>query len=114
MKCGIPTIPDGMIPAASALAAARIDPRVTESILPAVMSKEPADRLIMEALGMEPVIRAQTALKREIPDFVMEAEMTGGILLLPMLDMALQVYRGPHTFDALGMEAYVPQGKDGL
>lgn len=104
MKCGIPTIPDGMIPAASALAAARIDPRVTESILPAVMSKEPADRLIMEALGMEPVIRAQTAL----------GEGTGGILLLPMLDMALQVYRGPHTFDALGMEAYVPQGKDGL
>jgi hypothetical protein len=58
----------------------------------------------MEALGMEPVIRAQTAL----------GEGTGGILLLPMLDMALQVYRGPQTFDALGMEAYVPQGKDGL
>ena len=29
--------------------------------------------------------------------------------LLPMLDMALRVYHGPHTFDDLGMAAYTPQ-----
>ena len=92
----IPTIPDGMIPAVSALIAARIDSRARESIIPAVLSREPADRLIMEELGMEPVIRAQTAL----------GEGTGGILLLPMLDMALKVYHGPHTFEGLGMKAY--------
>ena len=95
----IPTIPDGMIPAASALIAARINPGVTQSILPGTVSKEPADRLILEALGMEPVIHAQTAL----------GEGTGGILLLPLLDMALRVYNGPHTFSSLGMDAYTPQ-----
>ena len=63
-----------------------------------MLSREPADRLILDALGLEPVIHARTAL----------GEGTGGILLLPMLDMALEVYRGPHTFEALGMEAYTP------
>ena len=48
---------------------------------------------------MEPVIHAQTAL----------GEGTGGILLLPLLDMALRVYNGPHTFSSLGMDAYTPQ-----
>ena len=98
----LPTIPDGMIPAASALIAARIRPEAAESILPALESKEPADRLILNELRMEPVIHARTAL----------GEGTGGILLLPMLDLALRVYHGPHTFDALGMEAYVPQSGD--
>ena len=102
MKYHLPVIPDGMIPAASALIAARIDPRVTAALLPAVLSKEPADRMIMEALKAEPVIQAQTAL----------GEGTGGILLLPMLDMALKVYHGPHTFAGLGMEAYTPQEKE--
>ena len=99
MTYHIPVIPDGMIPAAAALAAARINPGVTQFILPGAVSREPADRLILEALGMEPVIHAQTAL----------GEGTGGILLLPMLDMALRVYNGPHTFSSLGMEAYTPQ-----
>jgi nicotinate-nucleotide--dimethylbenzimidazole phosphoribosyltransferase len=99
MKYHIPAVPDGMIPAASALAAARIDPAVTRALLPGPLSKEPADRLILGALGLEPVIHAQTAL----------GEGTGGILLLPLLDMALKVYHGPHTFEALKMEAYTPQ-----
>ena len=99
LKYHIPVIPDGMIPAASALAAARIDPDVLQAILPGPVSREPADRLILDSLGLEPVIHAQTAL----------GEGTGGILLLPLLDMALKVYNGPHTFDALKMEAYTPQ-----
>ena len=99
LKYHIPVIPDGVIPTASALAAARMNPAVTQAILPGTISKEPADRLIMEALDMEPVIHAQTAL----------GEGTGGVLLLPLLDMALRVYDGSHTFRNLGMEAYTPQ-----
>ena len=97
----IPTVPDGMIPAVSALIAARIDSRATEAIIPAVVSKEPADRKIMDELGMEPVIDARTAL----------GEGTGGILLLPMLDMALKVYHGTHTFEDLGMKAYTEEAE---
>ena len=99
LKYRIPTVPDGMIPAASALAAARMDPAVTGTLLPGPVSKEPADRLILDSMGLQPVICAQTAL----------GEGTGGILLLPLLDMALKVYYGPHTFEALKMEAYMPQ-----
>ena len=99
LKYHIPTIPDGMIPAVSALLASRIDPAVTGTLLPGPVSKEPADRLILDSMGLEPVICAQTAL----------GEGTGGILLLPLLDMTLKVYYGPHTFEALKMEAYTPQ-----
>ena len=88
-------------PAVSALIAARIDSRATEAIIPAVVSKEPADRKIMDELGMEPVIDARTAL----------GEGTGGILLLPMLDMALKVYHGTHTFEGLGMKAYTEEAE---
>ena len=37
-------------------------------------------------------------------------EGTGAVTLFPLLDMALRVYNGTHTFDDLGMEAYTPQG----
>lgn len=99
LKYHIPVIPDGMIPMASALVAARIEPAVLSTILPGPVSKEPADRMILDSMGLTPVIHAQTAL----------GEGTGGVLLLPLLDMALKVYYGPHTFDALKMEAYTPQ-----
>ena len=98
-KYHIPTVTDGMIPSVAALAAVRICPEAVFSILPGHVSKEPADRRIMEELHMEPVIDARMAL----------GEGTGGVLLLPLLDMALRVYHGPHTFEQLGMEAYTPQ-----
>ena len=34
-------------------------------------------------------------------------------MLLPLLDMALRVYHGAHTFDALNMAAYTPQEDKG-
>ena len=96
----IPTVTDGMIPSVSALIAARLCPEAVSAILPGHVSKEPVDRIIMEELGMEPIIHARMAL----------GEGTGGVLLLPLLDLALRVYHGPHTFEGLGMEAYTPQG----
>ena len=95
----IPTVMDGMITAVSALAAARICPEAVSSILPSHVSREPAGRMILDELGMTPVIHADMAL----------GEGTGGVLLLPLLDMAMRVYHGPHTFEGLGMEAYTPQ-----
>jgi len=96
----IPTITDGVIPNVAALIATRICRNAVSAILPGHVSKEPADQKIMEELGMEPIIHARMAL----------GEGTGGVLLLPLLDMALRVYQGPHTFAGLGMEAYTPQG----
>jgi len=96
----IPTITDGVIPNVAALIATRICRNAVSAILPGHVSKEPADQKIMEELDMEPIIHARMAL----------GEGTGGVLLLPLLDMALRVYHGPHTFADLGMEAYTPQG----
>ena len=99
MKYGIPVIIDGVISAVAALAAARICPKAVECMLPSHMSREPAMVRIMEELNLHPILHADMAL----------GEGTGAVALIPMLDMALKVYHGPHTFDDLGMEAYTPQ-----
>lgn len=99
MQHGVPVIIDGVISAVAALVAARICPAAVDAMLPSHMSREPAMVRIMAELGMEPILHADMAL----------GEGTGAVALLPMLDMALRVYHGPHTFDDLGMAAYTPQ-----
>lgn len=98
----IPIVIDGVISAVSALVAMKICPETKEFMLPSHMTREPAGRLIMEALGLSPVICAGMAL----------GEGTGAVMLFPMLDMAACVYFGTHTFDDLGMAAYIPHGGD--
>ena len=100
MSHGVPVIVDGSISAAAALVAARLCPEARDYMIPSHMSREQTAARIMAALGLEPVIRADMAL----------GEGTGAVALLPLLDMALRVYAGPHTFSSLGMAAYVPQG----
>ena len=99
MQHDVPVIIDGVISAVAALVAARICPAAVDAMLPSHMSREPAMVRIMAELGMEPVLHADMAL----------GEGTGAVALLPLLDMALRVYHGPHTFDDLGMAAYTPQ-----
>lgn len=96
----IPVVIDGVISAVAALLALRICPESGEFMLASHMSREPAGRLVMDALGLEPVIDAGMAL----------GEGTGAVMLFPLLDMVHRVYCGTHTFDDLGMEAYTPQG----
>lgn len=99
MKYGVPVIIDGVISAVAALTAARICPEAADCMLPSHMSREPAMVRIMEELNLRPIVHADMAL----------GEGTGAVALVPLLDMALKVYHGPHTFDDLGMEAYTPQ-----
>ena len=100
MKHRVPIVIDGVISAVAALIAARISPACRAFMLPSHMSREPAVAPVMEELGLSPVIHADMAL----------GEGTGAVTLFPLLDMALRVYNGTHTFDDLGMEAYTPQG----
>ena len=100
MAHGIPVVIDGVISAVAALIALRICPECGGFMLPSHMSREPAGRKVMAALGLEPVIDACMAL----------GEGTGAVMLFPLLDMAHRVYDGTHTFDDLGMAAYTPQG----
>ncbi|MDE6762361.1 MAG: nicotinate-nucleotide--dimethylbenzimidazole phosphoribosyltransferase, partial [Oscillospiraceae bacterium] len=93
----IPIVIDGFILAVSAALAVKIDPLAKEYMLCSHVSKEPAGRKILDLLGLKPLITAELAL----------GEVTGGILLLPLLDGALSVYNSAHSFDDLQIERYV-------
>ena len=92
----IPVILDGLISAAAALAADRIVPGCRNYMLASHVGKEPACNFILEELGLEPVINARLAL----------GEGTGAVLLFPMLDMALEVYRENTTFNDINVIQY--------
>ena len=57
------------------------------------LSAEPASRAVLEALGLSPLIQAGMRL----------GEGTGAVAALPLLDMALDVYRDLMTYEAIGM-----------
>ena len=93
---GIPVIIDGVISAAAAYTAYLLNPLSIQYMLAGHLPAEHAGALLLEKLALRPLIDAHLRL----------GEGTGGILLLPLLDGALSLYRNSHTFDGLGMEAY--------
>lgn len=92
----MPVVMDGFISCVAALAAKKICPLCGEYMIASHVSKEPAAHLILEYLGMEPVIHGDMCL----------GEGTGGIALLPLLDMGASVYRSMSTFDDIHMDHY--------
>ena len=100
MTCGVPVVLDGVIVEAAALAACRLCPAAREYMLASHMGLETTARRIYGELRLEPVIHAGLAL----------GEGTGAAAVLPLLDMALRVYDGVHTFSGLGMRAYTEKG----
>ncbi len=93
---GIPVVIDGAISAAAALVAERLVPGCTDYMLASHVSAEPVGKLLLDALGLKPLITAEMRL----------GEGTGGLLLLPLLDCALSVYHNAHTFEGMGLERY--------
>lgn len=93
---GIPVIIDGFISGVAALCAVKLCPAVSGYILPSHVSAEPAGQLLMEALGLDPVIHAEMRL----------GEGTGAVALMPLLDMAASVYHNAASFDDIHVEAY--------
>ena len=95
----LPVVIDGVISAVAALAASRLCPACKAAMIPSHMSSEPAAERIFDALDMKPVITAGLHL----------GEGTGAVAAMPLLDMALAVYRGAYTFAEGGIEPYTPQ-----
>ena len=96
----VPVLVDGFISAVAALCALRLCPAAGKAILASHVSAEPAGGLVLEALGKQPLITAGMRL----------GEGTGAVAAMPLLDMALAVYRESYTFEEGGIEAYQPQG----
>ena len=93
---GLPVVADGFISCAAALAAIRIAPACRPYILPSHVSDEPASKMLLEALDMDPILHAGMHL----------GEGTGAVTLFPLLDMALKVYNQMSTFDGIEIEPY--------
>lgn len=94
----IPVVMDGFISAAAALVACRIEPKVSDYILPSHLSGEGGMSLVLKELGKEPFLHCGMKL----------GEGTGAVALMPLLDMALEVYRHMPDFDGIQIEAYQP------
>ena len=91
----IPLIIDGFPSTLAAYTAWRLCPSCRHAFLPSHASPEPGTKMLLDAMGLKPVIQAGMHL----------GEGTGAVCLLPLLDAAIALYNGT-TFDEAGMEAY--------
>ena len=92
----MPVLIDGFPSAAAALCAARLCPAAKKAMLASHVSAEPAGALLLRALGKKPLIAAEMRL----------GEGSGAVAAMPLLDMALAVYRECYTFAEGGIEPY--------
>ena len=95
----IPVVIDGVISAAAAAIACRIAPLCRDYLLASHCSGEPAGQGLLRMIGLEPVIHAGLRL----------GEGTGGLLLVPLLDSTLALYRNAHRFEDTSIERYTQQ-----
>ena len=97
--CRKPVISDGVISAVAALCAVRLCPVAAGALLPSHVSAEPAGREILKALGLHAPLDAGMFL----------GEGAGAVMLMPLLDLAMSLYRSGQDFARLGIEAYRSQ-----
>jgi nicotinate-nucleotide--dimethylbenzimidazole phosphoribosyltransferase len=88
-----PVLLDGVVSGAAALVAARIAPGVLRYFAAGHRSTEPAHRLALEHLGLEPLLDLGLRL----------GEGTGALLALPLLDSAVAILREMATFTEAGV-----------
>jgi nicotinate-nucleotide--dimethylbenzimidazole phosphoribosyltransferase len=84
---------DGFITSAAALAAARIDPTVLDVLIASHRSPEPGHALVLEALGLEPLLDLELRL----------GEGSGAALALPLLRASVAILEEMATFGDAGV-----------
>jgi nicotinate-nucleotide--dimethylbenzimidazole phosphoribosyltransferase len=89
----IPVVLDGFITAAAALVAAGLEPGVVEAMIAAHRSPEPAHTLVLEKLGLEPLLDLRLRL----------GEGTGAALALPIVRSAVALLNEMASFDEAGV-----------
>lgn len=92
----VPVVVDGLISGVSALLAQRICPLSAGYMIASHIGREPAAKMLMKELGLDPVIDGDMAL----------GEATGAVMLFPLLDCAVNLYRNGESFGNIAMEAY--------
>jgi nicotinate-nucleotide--dimethylbenzimidazole phosphoribosyltransferase len=89
----VPVLLDGFISGAAALLAARLVTRCAGSLIAATRSPEPGHALVLEALGLEPLLDLRLRL----------GEGTGAALALPLVRGAIAVLTDMATLDEAGV-----------
>lgn len=94
---GVCVVSDGFISGASALSAIRICPDAADYLFPSHLSVEPGHAVVLEALGMRPVLSLDMRL----------GEGTGAALAIQIIDSACQMMSGMATFAEAGVSGSV-------
>jgi len=89
----IPVLLDGFITSSAALVAVRLQERCAGSLMAATRSPEPGHALVLEALGLEPLLDLRLRL----------GEGTGAALALPLVRSAIAILTDMATFDGAGV-----------
>jgi nicotinate-nucleotide--dimethylbenzimidazole phosphoribosyltransferase len=84
---------DGFISSVAGVVAARIGPSAVDAMIAAHLSPEPGHRLVLDELGLEPLLDLGLRL----------GEGSGAALCLPLLDASLAVLDEMATFEAAGV-----------
>jgi nicotinate-nucleotide--dimethylbenzimidazole phosphoribosyltransferase len=84
---------DGFISSVAGVVAARIAPSAVDAMIAAHLSPEPGHRLVLDELGLEPLLDLGLRL----------GEGSGAALCLPLLDASLAVLDEMATFEAAGV-----------
>jgi nicotinate-nucleotide--dimethylbenzimidazole phosphoribosyltransferase len=95
-ECRMPVIADGLITLSAVLTAQKLFPGVRDYCIASHVPKEPMGRRILKELDLEAPIAADMAL----------GEGTGAVLLMPLLDVCMNLYDNGIRFDGLNMDAY--------
>jgi nicotinate-nucleotide--dimethylbenzimidazole phosphoribosyltransferase len=84
---------DGFITGAAALAAVRLSPRAVDAMIAAHRSPEPGHRLVLDALGLDPLLDLGLRL----------GEGSGAALALPIIAASVAVLTEMATFETAGV-----------
>jgi nicotinate-nucleotide--dimethylbenzimidazole phosphoribosyltransferase len=84
---------DGFITSAAALVASAMSPSLPQRLVASHRSAEPGHRLVLDALGLEPLLDLELRL----------GEGSGALLALPLIDAACALRDGMATFDSAGV-----------
>lgn len=90
---GVCIITDGFISTAATLAAVAMCPKAREYVFPSHLSVEPGHRVVLDHLGLQPVVELDMRL----------GEGTGGAIAMGIIDAACNMMSGMATFAEAGV-----------
>lgn len=91
--CGVAVVTDGYISGSATLAAVRLCPEAAGYVFPSHLSVEPGHAVVLDSLGLEPVLRLEMRL----------GEGTGAALAMGIIDGACRMLSGMATFAEAGV-----------